>query len=191
MICCALGWWSWPTSKPDLSGPESPGPEASLTCLRGIGPKRSAALAAAGYHDLGSLLWHLPQRYEDRRSVMRPSAVTGEGRFAIVGRVTGLRTIRLRRRRLAIVRGRLEDDVGGLPVVWFNRPWAERQLPLGQDYLLYGKVRHGRAGLEMVNPTCEPADKALEGGSVTPTSEFVLWPLRASPNTNTGTSLPP
>ncbi len=139
-----------------------------MTCLPGIGPKRSAALAAAGYHDLGSLLWHLPQRYEDRRSVSGPSAVTGEGRFAVVGRVTGLRTIRLRRRRLVMVQGRLEDDTGGLPVVWFNRPWAERQLPPGRDYLLFGKVRCGRSGLEMVNPTCEPADRALEGGSVVP-----------------------
>jgi ATP-dependent DNA helicase RecG len=69
---------------------------------------------------------------------------------------------------MAMVQGRLEDDVAGLPVVWFNRPWAERQMPPGRDYLLYGKVRRGRNGLEMVNPTCEPASAALEGGSVTP-----------------------
>ena len=152
----------------DSALPERPEPGSPLTCLPGIGPKRSAALAAAGFHDLGSLLWHLPQRYEDRRSVVRPSAVDREGRFAVVGRVTGLRTIRLRRRRRAMVRGHLEDDGGGLPVVWFNRPWAERQLPPGRDYLLYGRVRRGRAGLEMVNPTCEPADRALEGGSLAP-----------------------
>ncbi|MFQ5351414.1 MAG: OB-fold nucleic acid binding domain-containing protein, partial [Thermoanaerobaculia bacterium] len=152
----------------DSALPERPAPGSSLTCLPGIGPKRSAALAAAGYHDLGSLLWHLPQRWEDRRSVLRPSAVVDEGRLAVVGRVTGLRTIRLRRRRMAMVRGRLEDDSGALPVVWFNRPWAERQLPPGRDYLLYGRVRRGRAGLEMVNPTCEPAAQALEGGSLAP-----------------------
>ena len=150
------------------AGPQGPGPEADLTCLPGIGPKRAAALGASGYHDLGSLLWHLPQRYEDRRALTRPSEISAEGRFAVVGRVTGLRTIRLRRRRMAMVQGRLEDDDGGLPVVWFNRPWAERQLPPGRDYLLYGKVRRGRGGLEMVNPTCEPADAALEGGSVAP-----------------------
>ena len=124
------------------AGPQGPGPEADLTCLPGIGPKRAAALGASGYHDLGSLLWHLPQRYEDRRALTRPSEISAEGRFAVVGRVTGLRTIRLRRRRMAMVQGRLEDDDGGLPVVWFNRPWAERQLPPGRDYLLYGKVNN-------------------------------------------------
>ncbi len=152
----------------DSAGPTTPGPGASPTCLPGIGPKRSAALAAAGYHDLGSLLWHLPQRYEDRRAVLRPSQVAAEGRMAVVGRVSGLRTVRLRRRRLVMVNGRVEDDRGGLQVVWFNRPWAERQLPPGREYLLFGKVRRGRSGLEMVNPTCEPAAGALEGGSVAP-----------------------
>ena len=91
-----------------------------------------------------------------------------EGRFSVVGRVAGLRTIRLRRRRLAMVRARVEDDEGGLPVVWFNRPWAERQMPPGRDYLLHGAVRRGREGLEMVNPTCEPAAAALAGGSLAP-----------------------
>ena len=103
----------------EATGTRLPGPDASPACLRGIGPKRSAALAAAGYHDLGALLWHLPQRYEDRRTVLRPSAVTGEGQCAVVGEVTGLRTIRLRRRRLVMVQGRVEDETGGLPVVWF------------------------------------------------------------------------
>jgi ATP-dependent DNA helicase RecG len=152
----------------DPARPTGPGPEARLTCLRGVGPKRAAALAAAGYHDLGSLLWHLPVRYEDRRTVIRPSAVAAEGQFAVVARVTGLRTIRLRRRRLTMVQGRLEDEEGSLPVVWFNRPWAQRQLAGEREYLLYGRVRTGRGGLEMVNPTCEPADTALEGGSLTP-----------------------
>jgi ATP-dependent DNA helicase RecG len=91
-----------------------------------------------------------------------------EGWFSVVGRVSGLRTLRLRRRRLVMVRGRVEDDDGALPVVWFNRPWAERQIAPGSDYLLHGRVRRGREGLEMVNPTCEPAAAALGGGSVTP-----------------------
>jgi ATP-dependent DNA helicase RecG len=148
--------------------PDRPSAGSPLTCLPGIGPKRAAALAEAGYLDLGALLWHLPQRYEDRRSVLCPKAVVGEGRFAVVGRVRDLRTIRLRRRRLSMVRGVLVGGGGELPVVWFNRPWAERQLPPGRDYLLFGRVRRGRDGLEMVNPTCEPAERALEGGSVVP-----------------------
>ena len=155
-------------STPRPARPASPGPDASLTLLPGIGPKRAAALAADGYHDLGALLWHLPQRYEDRRAVLPPSRVTREGRCAVVGRVAGLRTVRLRRRRLVIVQGRVEDDDGALPVVWFNRPWAERQLAADRDYLLHGRVRSGRAGLEMVNPTCEPAETATEGGALTP-----------------------
>ena len=100
--------------------------------------------------------------------MLRPSQVDGEGNLAVVGTVAGLRTIRLRRRRMTMVQGRLEGAEGVLPVVWFNRPWAERQLQPDRAYLLHGRVRSGRNGLEMVNPTCEPAETALEGGSVAP-----------------------
>ncbi len=100
--------------------------------------------------------------------MVSPGRVAAEGRVSVVGRVTGLSTLRLRHRRLTMVRGRVEDDDGSLPVVWFNRPWAERQMLPGSDYLLHGKVRRGREGLEMVNPTCEPAAAALGGDSLTP-----------------------
>ncbi len=153
-----------------MGTPELPrrlAPGSPLTALAGIGPVRSAALAEAGFTTVEQLLWHLPARYEDRRRITRVQDVAEEGRYAVVGRVRGLETLRLRR-RMTLVRGRLEQDGASLRVAWFNRPYLARQLTGDRDYLLFGAVRRRPAGLEMLNPTCEPAAAALEGGALVP-----------------------
>jgi len=131
---------------------------APLTTLPGIGPKRARALAEYGLRSIGDLLWHLPSRYEDRRSVVAPSAVTSPGPHAVRGRVRGLRRRFTRRRGLRLHDGRIEDDGGSLRVVWFNQPYLLTQIAADGEYLLHGEVRKARAGeLELVNPSWEPA----------------------------------
>ena len=55
-------------------------PDTPLTQVRGIGPARAGALEAAGYGTVGDLLYHLPHRYEDRRSVVAVGEVSAPGR---------------------------------------------------------------------------------------------------------------
>ncbi len=145
------------------------GPDAPLEQVRGIGPARAGAFAAAGYRTVGDLLYHLPHRYEDRRSVVAVGEVRAPGEVTVRGRLSGLRAIRVRRRGLALVRGIVEDATGQLPVVWFNRPYLPSWAEGGEEYLLYGPVRQGKGGgLELLNPSCERAEGALHGGRVAP-----------------------
>jgi ATP-dependent DNA helicase RecG len=90
--------------------------------------------------------------------------------FTLAGRLSGLRLQRAR--RLRIVRGRLTDASGSLPVVWFNRPYLATSIDPGAEYFLHGPVRLGKAGPELLNPSCERAGEAalqfLHGGRLTP-----------------------
>jgi len=110
-----------------------------LTAVRGIGPARGGAFAAAGYFTVGDLLFHLPHRYEDRRAVTPVGEVCAAGEVTVRGRLTDLKAVRVRRRGLALVRGSVEDDTGRLAVVWFNRPylttWADSGVALHADVL--------------------------------------------------------
>lgn len=143
-------------------------PESPLIELRGVGPARSQALAQAGFHTPLDLLYHLPFRYEDRRQLWTIDELPGAGRFLLRGRVEGLRRVRVRRRGLSLVRGWVEDGTGRLPVVWFNRPYLLQQVHEDLEYTLFGEARQRGSHLEMVNPSCEPADKPFHGGRIVP-----------------------
>jgi ATP-dependent DNA helicase RecG len=127
----------------------------SLEALSGVGPKRSAQLASVGLETVGDLLALLPRRTEDRRheitierAVERYRDAWTQGQPApavtVAGRLTGVRPVRVRRRRLSLVRGELTDDTGSLEVVWWNRPYLARQVTDAKAaavYVLHGELR--------------------------------------------------
>ena len=115
------------------------------------------------------LLFHLPFRWEDRTTVatVAQARASGEGDWTVRGRLTGLGRVFTRRRGLQVVRGVVSDATGELPVVWFNRPLAS--FKAGEEaFLLHGRIRAGKSGLEMLSPTCEPVETALHSGRITP-----------------------
>jgi len=131
--------------------------DTPLSTLRGVGSARARALAEAGYSTVRDLLFHLPQRYEDRRETRPVSAAAAGAAFTFRGRLTGLRRVYTRRRGFTIVRGFLEDGTSRLPVAWFNRPYLTNQVVEGEEYVLHGAVREAKGGLELLNPSCERA----------------------------------
>ncbi len=135
-------------------------------------------------------MFHLPFRYEDRRAISSIAEVLGrppgEARFVgVVGRIERLSSVFVRKRGLSLVRGVVRDDSGELPVVWFNRPFLARQITPGALYLLWGGLQPARPAssegkgektsasadgpaLQLLNPSCERADKAIHGARIAP-----------------------
>ena len=70
--------------------------QTPLADLKGIGPARSKALAAAGFERVLDLLFHLPLRYEDRRRVSRVADVDTEGKPPAAPRKTPFPALRCR-----------------------------------------------------------------------------------------------
>jgi ATP-dependent DNA helicase RecG len=142
--------------------------DTPLRYVRGVGPARAESLAADGFRTAGDLLYHLPHRWADRRQVVGVGAVGAPGAYTLRCRIRGLRLIRTRRRGFSIVRGVLDDGAAALPVTWFNRPYLPNQVRESEEYLVHGDVRLGRGGLEMLNPSCEPAAAALHSARIVP-----------------------
>jgi ATP-dependent DNA helicase RecG len=132
-----------------------------------VGPARAKALAGSGLRTVLDLILHLPFRYEDRRGTRPVAEAAAASSQTFRGRLVGLRRIFTRRRSFSFVRGFVEDDSGRLPVVWFNRPYLVDQTHEG-EYLLHGPVKVAADGLELVNPSCEPAARAVHGNRIAP-----------------------
>ncbi|MGH9380184.1 MAG: ATP-dependent DNA helicase RecG [Thermoanaerobaculia bacterium] len=143
--------------------------DGPLTQLRGVGPARAGQLADAGFHSLRDLLFHLPTRYEDRRRVSLIRELEAPGDVTLRGRVLRVQPVRVRRRNLSLVRGTVDDGTGTLPALWFNRPYLTDWLQPDREYLLHGELRRGRGGaLELLNPSCEPIERAVHAARVVP-----------------------
>ena len=150
------------------SGGRPLGPGAPLTSLRGVGPARAASLGERGFHTLEDLLFLLPIRYEDRRSVSRVADVREAGPASFRGSITDLKRVFVRRRRLTMVRGRLDDGSGTMDVVWFNRPYVVNQIDEQAEVHCHGQVRERGSRWELLNPSVEPVEAATLGTGVAP-----------------------
>jgi ATP-dependent DNA helicase RecG len=129
---------------------------APVQFVKGVGPQRAAALVKAGVRTVEDLLFHLPMRYEDRRSFARIADLR-PGMTACVSGIVAVAGLR-RARRMALYEVRLDDGSGLLKALWFNQPFLREVLPRGQKVVLYGTVErdnYGGGGLMFSSPQYE------------------------------------
>ncbi len=127
----------------------------------GVGAQLAARLARLDILRQQDLLLHLPLRYEDetRRT---PVVACIPGRSALVEGEVVACEVNLRGRRQLVVT--LRDDSGELTARWLNfYPSLQRQLSPGRRVRLFGEVRGGFFGKEMIHPRARPVqpDEAL------------------------------
>ena len=130
---------------PPLSSAASP-----VTSLAGIGPQTAAKLHKLGIDSIQDLLFHLPQRYQDRTR-LHPIAQLLPGMHALVcGHVEY--TDSPQRGRNSVI-CRITDTSGWLSLRFFHFSVQQSQLlKPGTRISCFGELRHGYAGLEMVHP---------------------------------------
>ena len=106
-----------------------------------LGAQAAKKLGTVGIGSYRELLFHLPRRYEDRRSLPGFAALSDETQATVTGTVLSRKGSRSRR-GMALLRASLEDAHGEkLTAVWFNQPWLEKQIFPGQRLIVTGKVR--------------------------------------------------
>ena len=139
----------------------------------GVGAQLAGRLAKLDLHAPRDLLLHLPLRYEDETR-LTPIAVTRPGFPAqIEGEVLSAE-VTLRPRRQLVVR--VGDGSGTLVARWLNfYPSQQKQLATGRRVRLFGEVRGGFFGDEMVHPRV----RSVEVGEALPDALTPVYPTTA------------
>ncbi|MBI4527317.1 MAG: ATP-dependent DNA helicase RecG [Deltaproteobacteria bacterium] len=115
-----------------------------LRFLKGVGPKRAAQLETLGLSSVEDLLYHLPFRYEDRRTIRRIREVTIGAEESVIGQLVRLEKKFIPKRRRQILLGTLTDGTGNLTLVWYHAaPYLVNGLARGQALVVHGKVERG------------------------------------------------
>jgi ATP-dependent DNA helicase RecG len=150
-------------------------PDMPVQYIKGIGPRRSAQLAAHGIETVADLLEYAPFRYEDRSS-FRPLASLREGEWVLTrGTICSLGGFQTRKRNMTVVEILVEDETGGMVLKFFNQPYLRQVYRVGSQLVIYGQVKRDgfkRGALGFMNPECELLDKEttspIHSGRVVP-----------------------
>ncbi|MGH1502610.1 MAG: ATP-dependent DNA helicase RecG [Acidimicrobiales bacterium] len=128
--------------------------ELGVEALKGVGPKKAKALAAAEIHDLADLLSFYPRRYLDRTNERRIAELVEGDEASVLVTVVRSSSRRVRGNRV-LVNVRVTDGSGTLELSFFNQRWRERQLSEGRQAVVFGKVTSFRGKLQMSSPVVD------------------------------------
>ena len=152
--------------------------------LKGVGPKRTDALARMGIGTARDLLYHVPRRYDDASTVTPIGQLEVGADATAVGRVRSKGVIPTRK-GLRIFQVVLEDDSGMLTIAWPGQPWLERKIKEGDVLLVSGPVRffHGkqlqpREYTLLARAGEDPSDEGKIFASYPASEEVPQWVLR-------------
>lgn len=136
-----------------------------ITNLKGVGPKMAERLERLGLRNVQDVLLHLPSRYQDRTKVTPIAALRMQEYATVIADVLDNRVHFGKRRALLV---RVRDHSGVLTLRYFRFTAAQQnQLSAGERVHLYGEVRPGPTGPEMVHPEW----KVLADGKAAPLAE--------------------
>lgn len=139
----------------------------SLTAIKTFSKPLIANLAKLGISNLQVLLLHLPLRYIDETHITAIRDLrTGES-AQVEGEITHAEVSYKPRKALV---ARLEDASGQLMLRFLHfYPSQITALKVGTKLRVYGEVRHGFFGYEMVHPTCKAvSEKTQVAETLTP-----------------------
>jgi len=142
--------------------------EDSILTLKGVGPKRGAALMDHQINTVGDLLNFYPGKYIDRNVLKSydeffedevlsiKALVLGQGRVQRLGGKLSVFSIPL-----------LWDDIK-ITGVFFNQPYLRGTLKENQEYYFYGKLEKKGEKFKLMNPQFAPANNPGRFFELTP-----------------------
>jgi len=121
-----------------------------MTQLNGVGPALAAKLGKLGLHTVQDLLFHLPNRYQDRTRLVPLHALKPKTACLIEGQIVS--TSLQRGRRVSLRVGISQNNATlGLRFMHFHANQA-KSFTTGRNIRCFGEIRPGPQGLEMVHP---------------------------------------
>jgi len=130
----------------------------SLTDHFRIDAVHKKSLTKLRIETVSDLLYHLPVRYEDISDVQSVGSVEKNQDTVVYGQLSGLKTRKAWKSKMAISEGYVEDGSAKMKIMWFNQPYIAKMYSDGMYVKLAGKVSGSEGKLYLSNPEIEPLD---------------------------------
>jgi ATP-dependent DNA helicase RecG len=152
------------------------GLDASVTKIAGIGDANAARLEKLGVKTIGDLLYFFPARYDDYSALRPINQLEYNDQVTLIARVASAYK-RKTKTNLIIFTAVVEDASGMIECRWFTNERAadnmQKNMQVGREVVISGKVSEYLGKLIFQNPTFEPAEREwITGGRIVP-----IYPL--------------
>ena len=131
-------------------------PDDDISLIRGIGAKKKEQLEAAGITNVQDLLDYFPVRYRDRRMILNAMDAGTEKDSLVSGKLIKVQLRPLSGRR-SMVECTLRDSSCIFHAVFFNMPYLKKSLSIGDEYVLFGRMRIRNGARVWTNPEMSKA----------------------------------
>lgn len=129
--------------------------DSPLSSLNRVGDTTAAHFKRLGISTAGELLFYLPFRYDDFSS-SKPIAKLKDGETVnIIGTIDLIQNKRSAHRKMQITEALLRDDSGYLKLIWFNQSFITRNLKVGDEISVSGRVHDNYGGMQITSPDYE------------------------------------
>jgi ATP-dependent DNA helicase RecG len=140
----------------------------SAQFVRGVGPRLAERFKKFGIQTVEDLLYHLPFRYEDRRTITTIRALRIGESASVVGEIVHLAERYVGRNQRRILEGVVRDESGLLGLTWYHQvAYFRGRYQVGQRCLVHGRVEGLGAQKRMVHPEIDVSED-LEGQGILP-----------------------
>ncbi len=118
-----------------------------------VGGRTANALTKAfGIVIVADLLAHYPRRYAKRGELTALSELPLGESVTIMAEVLEVRKRTMQKRKGSIIEVKISDGSGILLLTFFNQPWRENELRVGERGMFAGKITDFRGTLQLAHP---------------------------------------
>ena len=129
--------------------------ETDITKINRVGLATAKKLKKVGVNTIYDLLLYFPHRYEDYSESTPIKDLKTDTSANIVGIIDMIEGHKSPRRRLHITEALISDGDEQIKVIWFNQPFINRVLKVGDTVSLSGKIEDDYGGFQMKSPVYE------------------------------------
>jgi len=123
--------------------------------LNKVGKTVASRLKRLGIFCVSDLIYHFPFRYEDYSDIVKIKDLQNGQMTSVRGKIELIKNKRSYRKKKIITEALVSDDSETLRVVWFGQPYISKNLRIGDEVYLSGKVKEDILGPQFVSPMYE------------------------------------
>ena len=123
--------------------------------LNRVGKALEKKLKHLGIEIIKDLLFYFPFRYEDFSKLAQIKDLQDGEQVTIKGKIEIIANKRSKRKRKMMTEAVIADDTDRLRIIWFGQPFITKNLHVGDEVYLSGKVEDNMFGKQMISPSYE------------------------------------